>query len=55
VRFTLHARQLSLVDAQGNRSVDPGHYSIFVGGQQPAPNAGLSQAFSIEGSKPLPR
>lgn len=55
VRFTLHPRQLSLVDALGNRSVQSGHYSIFVGGQQPAPNAGLSQAFSIEGSQPLPR
>ncbi|MFZ0661131.1 MAG: glycoside hydrolase family 3 C-terminal domain-containing protein [Acidobacteriaceae bacterium] len=55
VRFTLRPRQLSLVDANGNRGVQPGHYSVFVGGQQPAPNAGLSQAFSIEGTIPLPR
>jgi beta-glucosidase len=46
---------LSVVDAQGNRSVQPGQYSIFIGGQQPAPNAGVSQSFSIEGSQPLPR
>jgi beta-glucosidase len=55
VRFTLHPRQLSVVDAQGNRSVQPGRYSIFIGGQQPAPNSGLSQSFSIQGSQPLPR
>jgi beta-glucosidase len=55
VRFTLHPRQLSLVDAEGSRSVQPGQYSVFVGGQQPTPDAGLSEAFSITGSQPLPR
>jgi beta-glucosidase len=55
VSFTLNPREMSLVDAQGSRSVEAGHYMVFVGGGQPAPNAGLSQAFSIEGSKALPR
>ena len=55
VHFTLHPRQLSVVDAQGNRSVQPGEYSVFVGGAQPAPNSGVSEAFSIQGSEPLPR
>ncbi|HET8638198.1 MAG TPA: glycoside hydrolase family 3 C-terminal domain-containing protein [Acidobacteriaceae bacterium] len=55
VSFTLNPREMSLVDAQGNRSVEAGHYMVFVGGGQPEPNAGLSQAFSIEGSKALPR
>ncbi len=55
VSFTLNPREMSLVDAQGIRSVQAGHYMVFVGGGQPAPNAGLSQAFSIEGSKALPR
>lgn len=56
VHFTLRPRQLSVVDAQGNRSVQPGSYQVFVGGSQPAPGvAGLSEAFSITGSKPLPR
>jgi len=55
VHFTLHPRQLSVVDAQGNRSVQPGEYSVFVGGSQPAPDAGLSKTFAIAGSKPLPR
>jgi beta-glucosidase len=55
VSFTLNPREMSLVDAKGNRSVEAGHYMVFVGGGQPAPNAGISQAFSIEGSKALPR
>ncbi|MGC2164229.1 MAG: glycoside hydrolase family 3 C-terminal domain-containing protein, partial [Silvibacterium sp.] len=55
VHFTLRPRQLSVVDAEGNRSVQPGDYSVFVGGTQPAPDAGVSKAFSIDGSKPLPR
>jgi beta-glucosidase len=55
VSFTLQPRQLSLVDAEGKRSVEPGQYSIFVGGEQPVPGAGVSEAFSITGSQPLPR
>jgi beta-glucosidase len=55
VRFTLHPRQMSLVDADGNRSVEPRRYSVFVGGQQPSPNVGVSETFSIQGSQPLPR
>jgi beta-glucosidase len=55
VHFTLHPRQLSVVDAEGNRSVQPGEYSVFVGGAQPAPDAGVAETFSIHGSEPLPR
>jgi beta-glucosidase len=56
VRFLLDARQLSEVDAAGKRSVQPGNYSVFVGGSQPAPGAaGESAAFVIQGSAPLPR
>jgi beta-glucosidase len=55
IRFTLHPRQLSVVDSQGNRSIQPGQYSVFIGGQQPPANAGLSQSFSIQDSQPLPR
>jgi beta-glucosidase len=55
VSFVLHPRQLSVVDAEGNRSLQAGQYSVFVGGQHPAPDAGVSQSFSIEGSAPLPR
>ncbi len=55
VRFTLHPRQLSVVDAEGKRSVGAGEYSVFVGGRQPAADAGVSETFSIQGSQPLPR
>jgi beta-glucosidase len=55
VSFTLHPRQLSLVDAEGNRSVQPGNYSVFVGGSQPEPGSGVAGSFSIHGSLPLPR
>jgi beta-glucosidase len=56
VHFTLRPRQLSVVDAQGNRSVQAGKYQVFLGGSQPAPDAGgLSKSFSIAGSKALPR
>ncbi|HTW43915.1 MAG TPA: glycoside hydrolase family 3 C-terminal domain-containing protein [Acidobacteriaceae bacterium] len=55
VHFTLRPRQLSMVDAQGNRSVQPGEYQVFVGGSQPAPGAGISETFTITGSEPLPR
>jgi beta-glucosidase len=35
VEFILTPRQLSTVDAEGKRLVEPGSYSIWVGGQQP--------------------
>ena len=55
VHFDLSDRQLSEVDASGKRSVLPGTYGLFVGGSQPAPGAGQSSQFSIEGTAPLPR
>jgi len=55
VRFELQPRQLSEVDAQGKRSVQPGTYGIYVGGAQPAPGTGQSGEFAIEGSASLPR
>jgi beta-glucosidase len=55
VRFELDPRRLSEVDAAGKRSVQAGSYSAFIGGQQPAPDAGLTGEFVIQGSEPLPR
>jgi beta-glucosidase len=55
VQFMLDPRRLSEVDAQGKRSVQPGTYSVFVGGQQPASDAGQSAAFTIQGTQELPR
>lgn len=54
VRFTLNPRDLSLVNAQGKRSVTPGAYSIFVGGSQPTGASQQTISFHIEGSQPLP-
>ena len=58
ISFTLDARQLSEVDAEGARSVQAGHYSIAVGGGQPAdprlPSPAQTADFVITGTKPLP-
>jgi len=43
VRFTLPPRQLSLIDAEGNRVVEPGAFEVSVGGKQPG-FAGLADA-----------
>jgi beta-glucosidase len=52
--FTLNPRDLSLVDEGGKRSVQPGDYSIFVGGSQPTGARQQTVDFTIHGSKPLP-
>ena len=55
---TLHVeidpRQLSTVDAQGQRRVVAGKYTLFVGGRQPDANdPGVT--FAIEGTQDVPR
>ncbi|MDX9881787.1 MAG: glycoside hydrolase family 3 C-terminal domain-containing protein [Prolixibacteraceae bacterium] len=35
VEFLLNARQLSIIDKKGNRSIEPGWFGISVGGEQP--------------------
>ncbi|GGH06549.1 glycoside hydrolase family 3 C-terminal domain-containing protein [Silvibacterium dinghuense] len=52
LRFTLHARELSEVDAHGARSVQAGAYQIYVGGSQPSSSSLHTQYanFNIEGS-----
>ncbi len=61
VHFTLTARELSVVDAEGTRSVQAGSYALAVGGAQPgdpradAGNQGQTARFSIRGSQVLPR
>jgi beta-glucosidase len=54
VRFRLSARDVSTVDTQGRRSVQPGSYTLSVGGGQPTAAAHVSGQFSITGSSPLP-
>jgi beta-glucosidase len=54
VKFTLDPRRLSLVDAGGKRSVQPGTYTVFVGGNQPTGKVGQTAQFTIHGVKALP-
>jgi beta-glucosidase len=50
VAFDVDARGLSLVDAQGQRAVTAGEYTIFVGGAQPGEtDTGLEQKLTIVG------
>ena len=54
VSFELTPRQLSKVDASGNRSVDAGRYRLFVGGGQPGDSDGVAAAFVIKGHEAIP-
>ena len=58
ITFTLDPRQLSEVDAQGVRSVQPGSYMISVGGSQPhdprARQPALTASFTITAMQQLP-
>jgi beta-glucosidase len=58
VSFELNPRQLSEVDADGVRSVQPGSYLLWVGGSQPGDPLALAQPlsarFTIVGSQELP-
>jgi beta-glucosidase len=55
VSFELAPRQLSTVDAAGERAVRAGRYRVFVGGGQPGFTDGVDAAFSISGSEALPK
>ena len=58
VTFQLNPRQLSEVDANGIRSVEPGKYKLSVGGSQPddknAAGEVLTGEFTIVGLQELP-
>jgi beta-glucosidase len=47
VRFTLQPAQLSEVDHDGKTAMQPGDYTIFLGGGQPSQGAGLEGQFTI--------
>jgi beta-glucosidase len=53
VRLTIDPRQLSLVDADGSRSVQAGEYELYVGGSQPSAQSGVFLPFHIEGKSPM--
>jgi beta-glucosidase len=47
VRFTLQPVQLSEVDHDGKTAMQPGDYTIFLGGGQPSKGAGVVGQFTI--------
>jgi beta-glucosidase len=49
VHATIDPRQLSIVAADGTRSVQPGEYELFVGGSQPSSDTGATLPFRIQG------
>jgi beta-glucosidase len=53
LHFTINHRQLSLVDANGGRSIQPGQYELYVGGSQPSSESGVFLPFQIRGLKAL--
>jgi beta-glucosidase len=53
VEFRLDPRQMSLVDADGKRAIQPGSYHVFIGGAQPAAPQQAGTAFEITGQLPL--
>ena len=59
--FRLQDRGLSIVDAQGNRRIQPGRIDLWIGGGQPVMRAGLPSAsgvrtsFNVTGQKVLPK
>jgi beta-glucosidase len=52
-RVAIAARQLSLVGADGSRSVQPGDYELYVGGGAPSRECGAFLPFRIEGRKAM--
>jgi beta-glucosidase len=48
VTLSLDARTLSLVDAAGNRHVEPGDYALFVGGSLPQHRKGIELPLHVE-------
>jgi beta-glucosidase len=54
VQFNLMPRDLSTVDAQGKRSIQPGKYSVMIGGAQPSDAAHVTGRFAVNGSLAMP-
>jgi beta-glucosidase len=56
ITFTLTPRSLGQVDAQGNRIILPGQYTVSIGGSQPGDSASIvTGAFTIAGQLDLPK
>src|SRR5882724_7233150 len=48
VEFTLHDRQLSIVDEAGKHRVTPGQVDVWIGGGQPVSRAGLTPTSGLK-------
>jgi beta-glucosidase len=56
IHVVIDPRSLSTASVDGKRSVEPGEYTVLVGGTQPDQDSGeASQGFTIAGRKELPR
>ena len=53
IEFVLQPRQMSLVNAQGKRAINPGRYRVFIGGAQPGELGQTGVVFEITGEKPI--
>jgi beta-glucosidase len=54
VSFDLTPRDLSTVDQQGKRSIQPGGYSMMIGGAQPSDAEHVTGRFTVAGSLAMP-
>jgi beta-glucosidase len=54
VSFSLTPRDLSAVDEQGKRAIQPGEYSVMIGGAQPSAAEHATGSFTVTGSAPIP-
>ncbi len=54
VSFDLTPRDLSSVNDQGKRSVQPGEYSVMIGGAQPSEAEHVTGKFAVTGSAAMP-
>jgi beta-glucosidase len=54
VSFTLTPRDLSTVNEQGKRGVQPGNYSLMIGGAQPSAAEHTTGSFAVNGSEAMP-
>jgi beta-glucosidase len=54
VSFTVSPRDLSTVDQQGKRTVQPGKYSLMIGGAQPSAAEHVTGTFVVNGLAALP-
>ena len=53
VQMTIDPRQLSLVNADGSRSIQPGQYELYIGGSEPSSDSGVFLPFRISGLETL--